>query len=62
MSHQRLKSLEQTLPTSKFKRVHRSFIVNTKYVTSLKGKELFLGEVKIPISNSYYEEVKRVLF
>jgi len=62
MSHQRLKTLEQTLDPTLFKRVHRSFIVNKKEVTALKGKELFLGDVKIPISNSYYERVKKDLF
>jgi len=62
MSHQSLKKLEQHLAPAIFSRVHRSFIVNKKMVTALKGKELFLGDIKIPISNSYYEKVKQELF
>lgn len=62
MSHQSLKKLEQHLASAIFCRVHRSFIVNKKMVTALKGKELFLKDIKIPISNSYYEKVKQELF
>ena len=47
MSHQSLKKLEKTLDSSIFKRVHRSYIVNKKLVTALKGKELFIGSLKI---------------
>ena len=43
MSHQSLKALEKILDATMFKRVHRSFIVNKKEVTALKGKELFMG-------------------
>ncbi|WP_298540183.1 LytTR family DNA-binding domain-containing protein [uncultured Aquimarina sp.] len=62
MSHQTLKSLNEALPNSFFIRVHRSFIVNKYKVTALKGKDLFLSEIKIPVSSSYYESVKEQLF
>ena len=62
MSHQSLKKMEGLLDPIIFKRVHRSFIVNKKLVTALKGKELWIGELKIPISNTYYEKVKKELF
>jgi len=62
MSHQSLKVLEKILDPLMFKRVHRSFIINKEKVTALKGKDLFIGALKIPISNSYYEAVKQELF
>ena len=62
MSHQSLKVLEKILDPLVFKRVHRSFIINKEKVTALKGKDLFIGKLKIPISNSYYEQVKKELF
>ena len=62
MSHQSLKKVESLLDATIFKRVHRSFVINKKMVTALKGKEVFLGDIKIPISNSYYEQVKKELF
>lgn len=62
MSNQSLKSLENLLPSSLFMRVHRSYIINRQLVTGLKGRDLLLGDVKIPVSDSYYELVKSELF
>ncbi len=62
MSHQTLKSLEKKLPKSTFIRVHRSYIVNKQKVSALKGRDLFIGNVNIPVSDSYIEAVKTDLF
>jgi DNA-binding LytR/AlgR family response regulator len=62
MSYQTLKSLKISLPNQQFMRVHRSYIVNRNKVNSLKGKELMIDIYKIPVSETYLEEVKRGLF
>ncbi|WPR71932.1 LytTR family DNA-binding domain-containing protein [Flavobacterium sp. NG2] len=62
MSLQSLKSLEKTLDSGIFIRVHRSYIVNRNKVTGLKGRDLSLGTIQIPVSDSYYELVKKELF
>jgi len=62
MSYQTLKSVVDQLPDSLFMRVHRSFIVNTQKVRALKGRELLVSENKIPVSERYYELVKKMLF
>jgi DNA-binding LytR/AlgR family response regulator len=62
MSLQSLKSLEKILDATVFIRVHRSFIVNKTKVTGLKSRDLFLGTIQIPVSDSYYENVKMELF
>lgn len=62
MSNQSLKALEKILPSSLFIRVHRSYIVNREMVTGLKDRDLLLGDVQIPVSDSYYTSVKRELF
>lgn len=62
MSYQSLKSLEKALDPSRFIRVHRSFIVNKSKVTGLKGRDLILSDLIIPVSDSYYEKVKQELF
>ena len=62
ISNQRLKALEQELPSSMFMRVHRSYIINKNNVTGLKGRDLLLSDVIIPVSDSYYDEVKEELF
>jgi DNA-binding LytR/AlgR family response regulator len=62
MSYQTLKSLELSLPNQQFMRVHRSYIVNKNKVKLLKGKDLFIENYKVPVSDTYMEEVKRNLF
>lgn len=62
MSHQTLKALEKSLDPSIFMRVHRSYIINKTKVTGLKGRDLLLSDVKIAVSDSYYETVKKELF
>ncbi len=61
MANQSLGKLESILPNS-FLRVHRSYIVNKEKVTGLKNRELLLSNKKIPVSDSYYNNVKKDLF
>lgn len=62
MSHQSLKKLMELLPDSLFMRVHRSYIVNRKQVTALKGRDIYIGDKDIPVSAQYFDEVRRQLF
>ena len=62
MSHQSLKSLENSLPKFLFMRVHRSYIVNKIKVTGLKGRDLIIADTLIPVSDSYFSDVKKELF
>lgn len=62
MSYQTLKSLEISLPQRQFMRIHRSFIVNKDKVKALKGKQILIENHKIPVSETYLENVKRDLF
>ena len=59
---QSLKKLEEMLPSSKFIRVHKSYIVNRDRVRSLYGNMIEIGETEVPIGKNYAGRVKRVLF
>jgi DNA-binding LytR/AlgR family response regulator len=48
-----MKSILGNLPAGLFIRVHRSFIVPTGKITAMKNKIVFLGDVQIPVGNSY---------
>ncbi|MEL6535351.1 MAG: LytTR family DNA-binding domain-containing protein, partial [Bacteroidota bacterium] len=61
MAYQSLNKLVTSLPDS-FLRVHRSYIVNGQKVSGLTGRELLIKGQAIPISDSYYEQVKAKLF
>lgn len=61
IANQSLSKLSSSLPDS-FLRVHRSYVVNGQKVTSLKGRDLLINDLTIPISDTYYELVKSKLF
>lgn len=57
-----LQHLENNLPTDKFMRVHKSYIVAMDGVKALAGYKIEIGNTEIPISRSKKEEIKRRLF
>ncbi|MGI6073809.1 MAG: LytR/AlgR family response regulator transcription factor [Fermentimonas sp.] len=48
-----LKQLENDLPTNKFMRVHRSFIINLSEITSFNRNRVQIGQKQIPIGETY---------
>lgn len=50
---QTMKNMENKLPKDKFIRVHRSFIVGVKYISSFNSTEIEIGDAKIPVGKSY---------
>ena len=52
-----LKSMEEYLPTHRFVKVHKSFIVAFDKVDSFEGNQLFIGGYCIPVSRNYREMV-----
>ncbi len=57
-----LKKLESELPSDKFIRVHKSYIIARHRVNALEGGMLQLGKEEIPIGPSYKERVLKELF
>ncbi len=62
---QTMKSLEDKLPASKFKRIHRSFIVNIDKIHAIIGnmvEVLEKGQAKhLPIGKNYREELQELI-
>ncbi|MCD0465019.1 LytTR family DNA-binding domain-containing protein [Flavobacterium sp. ENC] len=50
--HQTLKSIADQLPTENFLQIHRSYIVNTKYITHIDGFRLSLKNTILPIARN----------
>lgn len=50
-----MKSLEEELSKKQFMRVHRSFIVNLKKITTIERKRIVFGDKYIPVSEKYKE-------
>jgi two-component system LytT family response regulator len=50
--YKRMKEMEQLLPAN-FRRIHTSYIVNTDHIQKVVSNQVILGEMEIPISDSY---------
>ena len=55
VSHITMKAMEEMLPSNRFLRVHRSFIVNQEKIKIVDRNRIVFGKVHIPISDSYKE-------
>ena len=61
MSLMSMKELEDYLPHPEFLRTHRSYIVHMPEVRSIDRFRIVFGDVFIPISDNYKEEVQQYL-
>jgi len=51
------KGIEDALPSEKFIKVHKSFVISLSKIESLDGEEVKIGKHMIPISRSMKDEV-----
>jgi DNA-binding LytR/AlgR family response regulator len=52
ITYHTISGLEEKLPAGKFYRIHRSYIVNIKSISSIEGYTVKMGKVELPISRS----------
>jgi two-component system LytT family response regulator len=55
MTLQSFSKLEESLPSKRFCRVHKSYIVAIDKIKSIERNVIIIGEKRIPVSNSYRE-------
>jgi DNA-binding LytR/AlgR family response regulator len=60
LSSDTLKVLAEKLPNSKFRRVHKSYIVSIDAISYMEGNQLVLDNQKIPVGQAYREEISRL--
>ncbi|MDR0429235.1 MAG: LytTR family DNA-binding domain-containing protein [Tannerellaceae bacterium] len=56
-----MKSMEELLPSSRFARVHRSFIVQPEKIKVIERNRIVFGKEYIPISDSYKDSFNAFL-
>jgi two-component system, LytTR family, response regulator len=54
-----MKSIEEKLPQGKFFRIHKSYIVALSFITAIRRNSVFLGELELPLSDLYKEDLLR---
>ena len=52
-----LTGLEEQLPSNRFLKVHKSFIVSLEKIKALDGHDILIGNARVPISRSIKDEV-----
>jgi len=61
ISLQTLKKIEDTLPPKEFMRVHKSYIVALRHITSIERSRIFIGDTVIPVGDSYRDSFYKVV-
>ncbi len=56
-----LKSIEEKLPSDKFARVHKSYIVSIERIVSIRKGKISINNVQVPISEHYKENLHRFI-
>jgi len=52
-----LKAMEAQLPSKKFIRIHKSFIISIPAIHMIKKNSVFIGNIELPISENYRENL-----
>lgn len=53
LTHLTMKSLLELLPEQLFKRIHRSYVVNTQHLDVIGKEEVIIGKTTIPVGENY---------
>lgn len=61
VTHNNLVGISELLPTHKFIRIHRSYIVAIKRIKAIDGNCIEIGDKALPIGRNYQKDVKAFL-
>ena len=56
-----MKTLEDQLPSTKFIRIHKSYIVSIASITSIRKNSLFIGTAEFPVGDSYKDALNNLI-
>jgi DNA-binding LytR/AlgR family response regulator len=56
-----MKAMEEKLPAAAFIRTHKSYLVSVQKITTIKRDLVCIGEIEIPVSEFFKENVNRLL-
>jgi DNA-binding LytR/AlgR family response regulator len=54
-----MKALEDQLPSSKFMRIHKSFIISIAAINSIRKNSVFIGQTELPVGDNYKEALNQ---
>ncbi|HLO60025.1 MAG TPA: response regulator [Bacteroidales bacterium] len=56
-----IKEFKEKLPPELFLQIHKSYCINTKYITAIDHNQVWLGINKIPIGRAYLDQIRSSL-
>jgi DNA-binding LytR/AlgR family response regulator len=61
ITHITMKSVEEYLPSDRFVRVHKSFIVSVPQIDTIEGNQIRIGQNQVPISRDNKDEILNLI-
>jgi two-component system LytT family response regulator len=59
LTYHTLKGMENRLPAYQFVKVHKSFIVSKAHITQITRNEVYINEVRIPLSKNFKNDFQK---
>jgi DNA-binding LytR/AlgR family response regulator len=56
-----MKSMEILLPSKRFMRIHKSYIISIAAIKMIKKNAVFIGNTELPISENYKDSLMQVI-
>jgi DNA-binding LytR/AlgR family response regulator len=57
LTRSNLRGMESKLPEKTFARIHNSFIINKRKITSFQQTKVFLSKIELPVGKTYIENI-----
>ena len=55
-----LKAIEPELPSNKFIRIHKSWLVAISEITAVRKNSIFIKEMELPVGETFCETVEKL--
>lgn len=55
-----MKTMEDELPPDKFIRIHKSYIIAVRYISSIRKNSVFINETELPLGESYKDSLHHI--
>ena len=55
-----LKAIEPELPSNKFIRIHKSWLVAISEITAVRKNSIFIKEMELPVGKTFCEAVEKL--
>jgi two-component system LytT family response regulator len=56
-----LKAIKQEVPSSKFLRIHKSYLIAVNSITSIRKNSVFISDMELPVGETFREDVERLM-